>query len=221
MIEIAENVFQIPLFPRNAINAYLIGSVLIDAGVRLSGKRILKAIGNREITAHALTHAHGDHQGASAFVCKTLNVPFWCSEGDQSIAESGLVSAEFPNPNSLIARFQQRYFAGDGYPVAKTLKEGDMVADFQVIETPGHSPGHIAFWRERDGILIAGDVVVNMNLITTMVGLDEPPSIFTADIGMNRQSIKKIAALEPRIVCVGHGPPLTNIEALQRLASRW
>ena len=90
-----------------------------------------------------------------------------------------------------------------------------------VIETPGYSAGHIAFWRESDGVLIAGDVVVNMNLLTTLTGLSEPPALFTADIETNRQSIKKIAALKPRVTCVGHGPTLYDTEALINLANQW
>lgn len=60
MLEIADNVYQIPLFPRNGVNAYLIGSTLIDAGIRSSGKRILKELKSHEVTTHALTYAHTD-----------------------------------------------------------------------------------------------------------------------------------------------------------------
>lgn len=221
MIEIAKNVYQIPLFPRNSINAYLIGSTLIDAGICSSGKRILKEIQDHNITTHVLTHAHADHQGASAFICSSLNIPLWCGEADKEAAETGLVANEYANPNHPVAKLQQRFWAGPGHPVAKTLQAGDMVEDFVVLETPGHSRGHIAFWREKDGVLIAGDVVVNMNLLTTVTGLNEPPTLFTADRTTNRQSIKKIAALEPRITCVGHGPPIYDTDALINLANQW
>jgi len=221
MKKIAQDVFQIQLLPRNSINAYVIGSVLVDAGIRSSGVKILNGIGNKEIKAHVLTHAHADHQGASAFVCKTLNIPFWCGEEDKTTAVNGLVTSKFPDPDSLISRLQQRYWAGPGYPVEKTLKEGDMVGDFQVLNTPGHSDGHIVFWRESDRVLIAGDVVINMNMLTTIPGLSEPPAIFTKDIITNRQSIKKIASLNPNILCVGHGPPLYDTKQLLDLANQW
>ncbi len=221
MLEIAKDVFQIQLFPRHAVNAYLIGNILVDAGIRSSGKKILKEIGQKEVKTHVLTHAHADHQGASAFICKTLGIPLWCGEGDKGTAESGLISNEYPDPNHPVARFQQRFWAGPGHPVEKALKEGDMVGDFQVLETPGHSVGHIVFWRESDKVLIAGDVIVNMNLMTTIPGLNEPPAIFTPDVEKNRQSIKKIAKLEPRIVCPGHGAPLYDTEKLQQLANQW
>ena len=133
MIEIAKDVFQIPVMPRQMINAYLIGSVLIDAGVQISGGTLLKALGNRKLTAHALTHAHPDHQGASAFLCQKLGIPFWVGAGDKTAAETGYIAATMPNPQHFIVRFEQKYFAGKVHPVARTLKEGDMIESFRVI----------------------------------------------------------------------------------------
>lgn len=221
MQEIAKDVYLIPLFPRHMVNAYLIGDVLIDAGIRSSGKRILKELNGKKLSAHAITHAHADHQGASAFICKTLGIPYWCGLGDKEMAESGDLSSAYPNPDMLIARFQQRFWVGEGHPVARTLQEGDHVGDFEVIETPGHSQGHIAFWRTSDRVLIAGDVIKNINLMTSLEYLGEPPEIYTPNIAQNRRSIKKIAALEPRIVCVGHGKPLTDTEKLMRFVEQF
>ncbi|KAB8144069.1 MBL fold metallo-hydrolase [Chloroflexia bacterium SDU3-3] len=220
MREIAENVFQIPLFPRSAVNAYLIGSVLVDAGVRSSGAAILRAIAGRPLTAHVLTHAHADHQGASAQICAARGVPLWCGAADSGRAQSGHVIEEYPNPAGAIARFQQRFWAGPGHPVACTLRDGDMVEDFRVIETPGHASGHIALWRERDGVLIAGDVLVNMDMLTTAPGLHEPPAVFTHNIAQNRGSIRAVAALRPRVVGFGHGPALHDAAQLHELAAR-
>jgi hydroxyacylglutathione hydrolase len=110
--------------------------------------------------------------------------------------------------------------AGPGHPVARRLKEGDAVADFVVIETPGHSPGHICFWRESDRLLIAGDVITNRNYDTGEVYVQEPPDIFTLDPAANRESIRKIAALDPLVVCLGHGPVLTDPDELHRLVER-
>ncbi len=221
MKKIANDVYLIQLFPRHTVNAYLIGDVLIDAGIRSSGKRILRELDGRKLSAHAITHAHADHQGASAFLCETLGIPYWCGEGDKAVAESGEVAATYPNPNHPIARFQQRFWVGPGYPVERALKEGDRVGDFEIIETPGHAKGHIAFWRESDRVLIAGDVVKNINLMTTLEHLGEPPSIYTPDIEENRRSIKKIAALEPRIVCVGHGKPIYDTEKLMQFSNKF
>ncbi|PWB24931.1 MBL fold metallo-hydrolase [Flavobacterium sp. HTF] len=210
MKTIAKDVYQIPLFPRNAINCYVIEDVLIDAGIRSSGGIILKALKDKTITKHALTHAHADHQGSSKVICETLNIPLLCSAPEKTAAENGNVIFEYPNPNHIISRFQKRFWAGKGHPVSETLKEGDQIGGFIVIETPGHSSGHLSFFREKDGVLIVGDVMTNMNLLTTKVGLHEPPGLFTTDQEMNRKSIQKLASLKPKILCFGHGPVLFN-----------
>jgi glyoxylase-like metal-dependent hydrolase (beta-lactamase superfamily II) len=57
-------------------------------------------------------------------------------------------------------------------------------------------------------VLIAGDVLVDMHMLTTARGLHEPPAHFTADPRLNRQSIKKLAALKPKVICFGHGSVL-------------
>lgn len=218
MIEIAKDVFQIPVMPRQMINAYLIGSVLIDAGVQSSGGTLLKAIGSRKLTAHALTHAHPDHQGASAFLCQKLGLPFWVGTGDKTAAETGNIAVTMPNPNHFVVRFEQKYFAGKGHPVARTLKEGDMIEGFRVIETPGHSAGHLSFWRESDGVLIAGDVLRNLNFGTTFPELGEPLAMFTPNPAQNRASIRKIAALQPKVVCFGHGPVMRDPQRIAAFA---
>ncbi len=220
MKKIAENVFQIPLMPRNAINCYVIDDILIDAGIRSSGNKILKAIKNTAITKHVLTHAHADHQGSSDFLCNRLNIPLWASELEKENAESGNVTYEYPNSNGLIAKFQQKNWAGKGHKVSQVLKEGDAVGSFTVIDTPGHSKGHISFFRETDRVMIVGDVLVNMNLITTIVGLHQPPNLFTTDKKKNMESIKKIVALKPKVLCFGHGPVLFDNGELEQFMSR-
>lgn len=220
MIEIANNVFHIPLMPRNSINCYVIDDILIDAGIRSSANKILKAIRHKKINAHALTHAHADHQGSSRMVCEQLNIPLWTSEIEKTNAESGKVIYEYPNARHVIARFQQRFWAGKGYQVSKTFKEGERVGSFTVIDTPGHSNGHVSFFREEDRVLIAGDALVNMNLLTTVVGLNLPPNLFTTDKAQAIKSLHKIQALEPKIICFGHGPVLYNQGELEKLIKK-
>jgi glyoxylase-like metal-dependent hydrolase (beta-lactamase superfamily II) len=220
MIQIAKDVFQIPVTPRQLVNTYLIGSTLIDAGIKFSGRTILRQLGNHKLTAHALTHAHPDHQGASAELCKKLGIPFWVGAKDKSAAESGFVVGAMPNPKHPVAIFEQNFMAGPGHPVDRILQEGDRVEDFVVIETPGHSAGHVCFWRERDGVLIAGDVLRNINFFTTIPELNEPPSVFTADVETNRKSIRKIAALKPQVICFGHGPVIRDTNRIIEFAKR-
>ncbi|HMH47068.1 MAG TPA: MBL fold metallo-hydrolase, partial [Solirubrobacteraceae bacterium] len=116
-------------------------------------------------------------------------------------------------------RFQARFWTGPPHPVARALQEGDEVAGFTVLEVPGHSRGHVAYWRAADRVLILGDVLNGMNLMTGRRGLQEPPTIFTPDPPRNRQSARRLAALEPELVCFGHGPPLRDRRALSDFAA--
>ncbi|MFB3385836.1 MBL fold metallo-hydrolase [Flavobacterium sp. LAR06] len=216
MKNIAKDVYQIPLFPRNAINCYLVEDILIDAGIRSSGNIILKALKNKYVSKHILTHAHADHQGSSKIICETLNIPLFCSELEKPAAENGNVTFEYPNPNHFISKFQKKFWAGKGHLVFDTLKEGDQIGEFIAIETPGHSSGHLSFFREFDGVLIVGDVLTNMNLLTTKVGLHEPPTLFTSNKEINRKSILKLASLKPKTLCFGHGPVLFNNGELEK-----
>lgn len=217
---IANAVYQIPVMPRNSINTYLVEDILIDAGIRSSASTILKSLTGKQVSTHVLTHAHADHQGSSKDICEHFHIPLWCSVLEKPQAESGNVTKEYPKQNHLITKFQKRYWAGPGYEVSRTLKENDFIGDFTVIETPGHSSGHLSFYREKDGVLIVGDTLVNMNLATTFVGLHQPPDLFTTNKEMNIKSIKKLASLHPKVLCFGHGPVLYNKGQFEEFARK-
>ena len=80
-----------------------------------------------------------------------------------------------------MAHFFWRIFHGPGRKVDRAIKEGDEVAGFGVIDAPGHSAGHVAFWRESDRVLILGDVLANMDQYTGIPGLHEPKPALTPD----------------------------------------
>ena len=217
---IAKDVYQIPVMPRSGINTYLVEDFLIDAGIRSSANTIFKALKDKVVSTHVLTHAHADHQGSSKAICEKLNIPLWCSELEKPQAETGDATKEYPKPNHIITKSQKYFWAGAGYKVSRTLKENDFIGQFKVIETPGHSSGHLSFFREKDGLLIVGDTLVNMNLLTTFVGLHEPPALFTSDKEQNIKSIKKLSALNPKILCFGHGPVLLNTGQFEQFAKK-
>ena len=91
---------------------------------------------------------------------------------------------------------------------------------FKVLDAPGHSPGHVAYWRESDRALILGDVLFGMHPLLGIRQLREPPDFFTPDPAQNRESARKLAALEPALVCFGHGPPLRDTKKLHGLRGR-
>jgi hydroxyacylglutathione hydrolase len=219
MRQLAEDVYLLRGFPPNAINVYLVGDVLIDAATRKGEKRILRQLRDRSLSAHALTHAHPDHQGSSHAICERFRVPLWCGRDDVPAMETpgAIKSAQAPG---WLNRLQARYWTGPPHPVARALAEGDEVAGFAVLETPGHSPGHVAYWREADRVLILGDVLNNMDVRTGVPGLHEPPAMFTPDPARNRQSARRLAGLQPALVCFGHGPPLRDPHKLAEFCAR-
>jgi hydroxyacylglutathione hydrolase len=213
MKEIAEDVHLLSGWPPNAINVYLVGDVLIDAATRQAERRIFKQLSGLTLSAHALTHVHPDHQGCSHAVCERFGVPLWCGQGDVAAMETpGKVTGA--NAPAWLKRVQERFWVGPPHPVAKALKEGDVLAGFTVLETPGHTRGHLALWRERDRVLILGDVLNNMNLMTGVPGLHEPPAMFAIDPAQNRASARRLAALRPSLACFGHGAPLRDPDKL-------
>jgi glyoxylase-like metal-dependent hydrolase (beta-lactamase superfamily II) len=210
MKQLAPDVWQISTLPLpDAINCYLVGDVLVDAGSRHDGKKILKALQGHTVVAHALTHAHPDHQGASHEVCTKLGVPFWVGAADADAAEDPSLIGQ-RQPQHPIAKFFDRIFVGPGHPVDRQLRDGDEVAGFRVIDAPGHSAGHVVFFRESDRVLVVGDVLTNMDTITGLPGLRLPKPFLTPDPERNRRSARSLADLEPSLVCFGHGRPLRD-----------
>ena len=209
MRQLADDLYLLRGFPPNAINVYLMGDVLIDSGSRHAAKRILKQLEGRDVSAHALTHSHPDHDGSSKEVCEKLGIPLWCGEADVDPMENGREVPDHPMP-----KLSLKAFGGPRHKVDRPLREGDVVGGFTVLETPGHTEGHVAYWRESDRALILGDVLFGMNPVTGIKQLREPPDFFTPDPAQNRGSARKLAALEPALVCFGHGPPLRDTKKL-------
>lgn len=207
MIELAENVWQLRGKPQHAINVYVIGDVLIDSGFITDKKRVLKQLEGVELSAHALTHAHLDHFGASAAVVERFGIPMWVGEKDVDAAEAGKMVAILPGLGEKLLP------AAPAVKVDRALKEGDEVGGFEVLFTPGHSPGHLSFWRESDRTLVCGDVMWGHNTILMRGGPREPLHAVSPDYKLNRESARRLAELRPELVCFGHGPPLRDPDA--------
>src|SRR2546423_791295 len=126
-----------------------------------------------ELEAIFITHAHRDHAGAMHTVAKATGAPVWGSEDDADALEG-----KVPAPANEEHRddFANRLLAGwwkDHHPVARHLTEGDMVAGFEVVAFPGHTPGQIGLWRESDPTLIRADTMRSMNLFSGLPPLGE------------------------------------------------
>lgn len=208
---VADGVHLLHGFPPEAFNVYLVDDVLVDAGTPLAFRRILRELRTRRVTRHVVTHAHPDHFGASHAVCTRLGLPLWCGERDADAVEAGRVPAKEGMP---LRPLVERLTSPPAHPVERRLHEGDELAGFRVVDAPGHSPGHIALFRDSDRTLICGDVYFNLP------NLRPPPTVLTFDPARNRESMRKLAALEPALVLFGHGPPLRDPERFAEVARR-
>ncbi|HET7444973.1 MAG TPA: MBL fold metallo-hydrolase [Solirubrobacterales bacterium] len=213
---LAPGVWRLGELPRPLINVYLAEDVLIDAGRRWDRRRIAKQTGGLPLSMVALTHVHPDHQGCARQVCEARGIPLACHEDDVDAMEGRRDVAATAAP---IAKFFGRLWQGPPHRVDRVLREGDEVAGFRVVHAPGHAPGEVIFFRERDRVAICGDVVRNISYLSLRTRLAEPPRDLTPDPAENRRSIRKLAALEPALILPGHGPAVTDMAAFQRFAA--
>ena len=100
----------------------------------------------------------------------------------------------------LVNRLQRTLAPVSAHPVTRTLREGDLVSGFEVLEVPGHSRGALAFWRERDRVLVCGDVLANFGLHPTRPRLVLAPAALSSDYEQNRRSAARLAELRPRLL---------------------
>lgn len=215
MRQVAEGVWQFTTRIPNLINCYVAGEVLIDAATRRLGPRLLSELRGREIREAALTHVHPDHQGAAHRVCTAFGIPLACPAGEVDRMEG----REAMPARTWYSKLATAQFAGPPHPVSRRLREGDEVAGFTVYETPGHSRGHVVYFREGDGVAIVGDVIDGLNIYTGIPGLNRPPDAVNEHPEQVNDAIRKLAELRPRIVCFGHGPVLRDPDRLQRFAA--
>ena len=93
----------------------LVGDVLIDAATRQAERRILRQISERNVSAHALTHAHPDHQGSSHAICERLGIPLWCGQADIPAMETPGGDQEYEGAG--LAEFPAASTSGPGHPI--------------------------------------------------------------------------------------------------------
>ncbi len=207
MQQLADDVWQIPLVPRQGVNAYVIGDVLIDAGLPIHAKKILGELQGRAISAHALTHVHNDHAGGSKRVSETLGIPVWVGADDAGALRRGRADvAPGRRGGSLMARLR---WVAEGGACAGAAR-GRRGRRLRRARHARPQPGHISFWRESDRTLVCGDVFFNMNVFTTAPGLRQPSTCSRSTSRRTRTSERRLAELEPALTLFGHGPPLRD-----------
>jgi hydroxyacylglutathione hydrolase len=216
MKQLADGVWRLSERFAPLINVYLVDDVLVDAGRRQDRKRIFSQLEGRELALVALTHAHPDHQGAAHDLCEERRIPLACHADDVDAME-GRRSMAGASP---ISRIVTRVWGGPPHKVDRVLHDGDEIAGFRVIHAPGHAPGEVILFRERDRVAICGDVIRNLSYATLRPRILAPPDAFNVDSAQNRASIRKLAELRPELILPGHGDAVTDVGAFGRFVEQ-
>lgn len=240
MQEIAPGVAIVPTL---IANAYLVGDnrawVLVDACTP-GNERLIQRAAERRFgrgsppSAILLTHGHFDHAGSAGPLADTwqrriyahpLELPYLTGE-----AHYPPFNLSSPGFFSRIARFFPTSTVNLGTRLSALDPEQAVpgIPGWEMIETPGHTPGHVAFFRRRDGVLLAGDAVTTMNLdrfwdtVTRRKRVCRPPVPATSNWKNARRSVELLASLRPSLIAAGHGLPLRDAaEELSRLAANF
>jgi glyoxylase-like metal-dependent hydrolase (beta-lactamase superfamily II) len=238
MEKVAEGVWLLRGDARKVMNIYFLedegGVVQFDAGTKPMTKDAKKAAeqlgGLKRIV---LGHAHSDHRGTAP----SMGTPVYChpdevaeAEGDGPFASYWDLSQLPFAPTRLLYPTLHRRWDGGPVKIAGTVSEGDQVAGFRVIHFPGHAPGLIGLWREEDRLALVSDVIYLIDSVRWLgKPLPEgeasvPHPVWAWDHGKSKESVRKLAALEPITVGAGHAGPLKgeNLrETLERAAEKF
>ena len=231
------------------VNVYFVGDparidrpwVLVDAGMPGSAGAIRRAaearFGSRRPKCIVLTHGHFDHRGALAELAEAWDVPVYAHELELPYLK-GMSSYPPPDPG-VGGGFMA--FSSPLYP-KRPIDLGERVyalpsdgsvpgmPGWQAVHTPGHTPGHVAFFREADRTLIAGDAFVTtkqeslLAVLTQRKEIHGPPMYFTPDFDAARASVRALLALRPMVAATGHGVPMRGAElrnGLEYLVEHW
>jgi hydroxyacylglutathione hydrolase len=204
-------------FPSKTMNVYFVrdgsGVLLFDAGIEAMTRAVAAAgaaLGG--ITRVVLGHGHADHRG----VAPGLGVDVFCHADERADAEGDGGDHYFHlDQLSWYAKplfpVLLKQWDGGPVPIAGTVAEGDDVAGFRVVHTPGHAPGLIALWRESDRLALASDTFYTLDPQTGRHGHPRVPHrAFNLDTEQARASIRKLADLRPSAAWAGHADPLTG-----------
>lgn len=245
--EIARGVFRLSV---RGANVYFVrsgpGWVLVDAGWRGQAEQIARVAGQAfgqgvGPAAVLVTHAHADHAGSALELARRWEVPLWVHPGEMPMTD-GIYHPQYADPIArwtieplmrLMPGRAARWVAKSGLGGAARAFDPDHappgMADWAAVPTPGHTPGHVAFFRPDDRVLIAGDAVLTLNfnsvpdLILARQQAAAPPRISTWDWPKAARSVAVLAELCPRVLACGHGSPMSGpgtAGALRDLARR-
>ena len=183
-------------------NTWLVGDVLVDAGLGVVPLRPLLP----PVTHVVLTHAHLDHMGAAHEFDRVSAHPLEpVDQGGRGSLQGPALARILGLPDALPALMIEELPYEDYDPSAYRLEpvrtsrpvnDGDLVGRLRVLHLPGHTRGSIALLDEERRTLFSGDVIYDGRL------LDELPESNRDDY---RRSLQRLLALDIDTVHPGHG----------------
>ena len=204
-MEVAAGVHLVPGTVGNITLVCAPEVALFDSGLPGDGPAVLAylsalGIAARDLGVIALTHADPGHAGGAPWLRRQTAARILAAPAAAAAAAGNPPAGGFRALGRTVLGLAGRrpeVFAVDG-----TIGPGDVVAGFEVVATPGHTPGHLSFFRPGDGVLVAGDAV-------RVAGLDilAPPFWDTRSEPLARASIAELADLPVHLLIPGHGPP--------------
>lgn len=219
-------------------NLYAAGTarrwVLVDAGLPGFARSIRRAAEQRfgsgtRPEAIVLTHGHWDHSGSALELSKTWDVPIFAHTLELPyLTGKSNYAPKDPTVGGVIG-MAARVFPSHGYDFGARVQalpsNGAVPAlpDWVWVHTPGHTHGHVSFFRKRDGVLLAGDALTTVNqdnpytMVTRKAEFYRPPAPFTVDWDAAGTSLCALAALAPSAVGAGHGTPISGPDTADRL----
>lgn len=192
------------------VNCFLVpeddGLTLVDTTLPRSAK-VIRAAADRlggRISRIALTHAHADHVGSLDELADSLpGVEVLISERDARFLAKDM-SLDPGEPQDKL----RGSWPGAKTEPTRTLEPGDMVGSLEVVASPGHTPGHVAFLDRRDGTLLAGDAYSTLGGVATPAKANPLFPLVAAATWHRptaRESARALRALDPRRLAPGHG----------------
>ncbi len=221
-------------FKGGYVHAFLIesdaGLILIDTLFDADARIILDQIQHlgktpQDLKHIVLTHGHRAHLGGLATLKRLSGAPIYAHEW-----EADIVSGDRPQqgvnlrpmkgiqvyPIVLIGTLLEPFTHHKPATVDKLIDEGDTIGPLRVLHTPGHTPGHLAFYLPERKTVFTGDAFVTWPLIC--------PGWPNAMLNEKQTwtSLRRLAAMEVDVIGVGHGNPITQNGAavLRELAAR-
>lgn len=212
------------------VNAFMVSGerqwVLIDTGLKNSADFIVKSAEDRlgpgaRPAAILLTHGHFDHTGSLKLLTKYWEVPAYIHPFELPYI-TGAKSYPLPDKNAgggFVTKISASFphTAIDIGHYALSLPGDHTVPGlpgWKWIFTPGHTAGHVSFFRERDRLLISGDALITVDqesfwsVLTQKETLTGPPAYLTEDYRTADATIERLVAMRPAVILPSHGRPM-------------